>query len=461
VTFRRGLLSLAAALCGAALLLPAAAVAQEEPTPFWMPVEPEKPAPKQKKEKPAAKKKQSADDEGSQVYIAGDADDDAPKGKKKGGKGTVKAVRPVKPAKKAKAAREPDYDDPPPEPKPRKKAFEPLPAFPHLEPEVVPQPAREPSTAAPAPSAPAPIAPAAAPPGEPAPAPAATPGEEPVRRPVLRPKKEAFGVEEDEPKPAAKPPAPAPAPAPEAAPAKKDKGKTKPAPAPAPARPAPRAAEPAAVPPPERPRTLPALPGVEPAPPPRSAPIVTEPVAPAPAPVAEVKADEPEEYQPVALRWRRNLWVLAQAGGWQKPHGDARGFELAYGLQLGWAPAPWLLLDLSVVRAGQQQGNGFANARVDHTSALVRGFVAWNRGLVSLFAGGGAGGVLAQTVYTLQDVGQPASTLPATAFRLAAQVGAGARMRPWRGLEVRAEVTTLLRDGRLEPLVTFGAGWAF
>ncbi len=399
MTFRRGLL-LAAALCGAALLSPVGAAAQEEPTPFWMPVEPEKPAPrpKAKPATPSVKKKPAADGGGSQVYIAGDADDDLPRSKKKHGKGTVKA-QPVKPAKKkAKASREPDYDDPPPEPKPRKKAFEPLPAFPHLEPEAAPRPSRDP-----APSAPEPVRtgpPAAPPPLEAAPA--VAPGEEPGRRPVLHPKKEAFDVEEDEPAPAPKPSSPAPKPAP----SRQD------------------------------------------APPPA-------------APPPEASADEPEEPMPVALRWRRSLWALAVAGGWQKSHADGRGFELAYGLQLGWAPQPWLLLDLTFTRGGQQQGNGFASARVDHTLAMVRGFAAWNRGLVSLFAGGGAGGALAQTVYTLQDVGQPASTLPATAFKLAVQAGAGARMRPWRGLEVRAEVSTLLRDGRLEPLVTFAAGWAF
>ena len=264
---------------------------------------------------------------------------------------------------------------------------------------------------------------------------------------MLHPKKEAFGVEEDEPAAASKPSSPAPAPAP----SRQDPVKARPAPAPS--RPRTKSAEQ----PPERSRTLPALPGVEPAPPPRSPPLAPPPAAPPP----EAKADEPEEQMPVALRWRRSLWALAVAGGWQKSHGDGRGFELAYGLQLGWAPQPWLLLDLTFTRAGQQQGNGFASARVDHTLAMVRGFAAWNRGLVSLFAGGGAGGALAQTVYTLQDVGQPASTLPATAFKLAVQAGAGARMRPWRGLEVRAEVSTLLRDGRLEPLVTFAAGWAF
>ena len=451
---------MSAALCGAALLSPARGIAQEEPTPFWMPVEPEKPAPKKKAPAvPAAKKKQAHGDDSSQIYIAGDADDDTSnnktnkKDKKKGGRGTVKAVKPMKPPQKSKAAPEPEspeYEKPLPEPKPRKKAFEPLPAFPHLEPEITPRPSpgETSDSISSSPSrSPAPaLVPSAAPAPsgvEPAPAPAApAPAEEPVRRPVLRPKKEAFGVEEDVPAPAAKPTtAPATSPAPAPPPAKKEKGKTKPPPAPAPA-PAQstETAKEAAGPPPERPRTLPALPVL---------------------PGAEPKFEEPEEYQPVALRWRRNLWVLAQAGGWQKPHGDGRGFELAYGLQLGWAPMPWLLLDLSATRAGQAQGNGFASAQVDHTLLLVRAFAAWNRGPVSLFAGGGAGGVLAQTVYTLQDVGQPASTLPATAFKLAAQVGAGARMRPWRGLEVRAEVTTLLRDGRLEPLVTYGAGWAF
>ena len=153
--------------------------------------------------------------------------------------------------------------------------------------------------------------------------------------------------------------------------------------------------------------------------------------------------------------------MIGVGGLWQKEHGDGRGFEPAYGVQVGWAPLPWLLVDLTAVRAGQGQGNGFASARVDHSLVLLRAFAAWNRGAFSLFAGGGAGGVLAQTVYTLQDVGQPASTLPATALKLAAQAGAGARLRPWRGLEVRTEVTTLLRDGRLEPLFTLGAGWAF
>jgi hypothetical protein len=160
-------------------------------------------------------------------------------------------------------------------------------------------------------------------------------------------------------------------------------------------------------------------------------------------------------------RWRRPISFALLAGLWQKQHGDGRAWEPALGLSAGWSPQPWLLIDLQAARASSSQGNGFAGATSKTTLLALRGFGAWNRGPLSLLAGGGAGSSLSQTTYQLQDVGQPASSLGSSAFKLVLQAGGGARLRPWSGLELRIEATALLRDGRLEPLLEGGAGWSF
>jgi hypothetical protein len=205
-------------------------------------------------------------------------------------------------------------------------------------------------------------------------------------------------------------------------------------------------------------------------PPVQTAPPGAAPQAALPAPAASGPTTAPgaspvsrpdDEDAPVPPRWRRSLTVLALGGLWQTQRGDSMAFDPAYGLQVGYAIVPWLLVDVTAMRAGSTQGNGFASATVNHTFFAGRLWLAWNKGFLSLIGGGGFGGTLAQTRYFLQDVGQPPATIDANALELAAQAGLGARLRPWSGLEIRVEVTSLLREGRFEPLLIGGAGWAF
>ena len=399
------------ALLSLALLVPGTAAAQEGPTPFWLPTEPG-PAPNKpnKPKKPKTSKKPKK----------------AQQQREKQQKQTRKRAQPPAPA-----SHEPT----------RTRKREPLPALPHLvpdEPPASPLPARDDGSARPAP--------------------------EPVRRPVLRPPKEIFDPEAPEAAvPPARPPERSPPSEPRAAEPRAPRSKSAPA----------RPAEPAAVPTPARgattpepARTLPATPAAEPA---RPLPFVSEPppaslrLRPEVAAVAAVPSapPDPEESLPVPERWRRSFWLLALGGVWQKPRADGRAFEPSIGLQAGYALAPWLLVDLTALRAGSTQGSGFASASLVHTLLVARLQVAWSRGAFSWLGGTGFGGALSQTVYSLQDVGQPESTLPATALRTVLTAGAGLRVRPWRGLELRLEVNALLRDGRLEPWLVGGAGWSF
>ena len=79
---------------------------------------------------------------------------------------------------------------------------------------------------------------------------------------------------------------------------------------------------------------------------------------------------------------------------------------------------------------------------------------------LALLLGGGAGVILSQTQYTLQDVSGSPASLQATALRGVIEITAAARVRVLGGLQLRAEVSGMLRDGRLEPLPLFGLGWA-
>ena len=419
--------------------LPSDAGAQDEPTPFWLPADPT-PPPKKK-----AKERKQADEgePGASVYVVPGEDEVAPprkQGQKRGQKPLKAEKKPqqkTKPAKKAKKAAPPPEDDlPTAAPPSRKRKHEPLPAFPHLDPEdparappAPPRPAREagPAPAVREPEPPRPALeleparrPLVSPSVSPSVSPLVSPSVSPLINPVARPKKEAFDPEQElgpAPVKPSEPAAPPPAPRPEPK--------------------QPKAEAPAAGDTPLRPER---------------APEVREPLPPEPP---------PEEYVPVPLRWRRSLTLLALGGMWQKPQGDGRAFEPGYGLQVGWAFAPWLLLDLTVLRSGSTQGSGFASTSLTHTLVAARLWAAWNKGVFSAIGGVGVGGALSQTVYSLQDVLQPETTLSATALQTVVSAGIGGRARPWRGLEVRLEVNTLLRDGRLEPILIAGAGWAF
>ena len=74
------------------------------------------------------------------------------------------------------------------------------------------------------------------------------------------------------------------------------------------------------------------------------------------------------------------------------------------------------------------------------------------------------GFALAQTHYSLlpsTDPGVTATGLDATAPKTVIEITAAGRWRFFGGLEARAEVSALARDGRLEFLPLFGLGASF
>jgi hypothetical protein len=203
--------------------------------------------------------------------------------------------------------------------------------------------------------------------------------------------------------------------------------------------------------------------------PPPEAATVPKPIAPPPQPVApQVPAPvavEPEpEPEPVAHDIRR--WTVdALIGGWGAPRSDGSGraWDLAYGLRGGYAVLDSLELELQLARSAQTAGSPFVSASTARNLIAARLFyVLGDR--YALLLGGGGGIVLSQTHYSLltsTDPGAAPTGLDATAVKGVIEITAAGRARIWRGLEARAEVSTLLRDGRLEILPLFAVGVAF
>jgi len=246
--------------------------------------------------------------------------------------------------------------------------------------------------------------------------------------------------------------------------------KKKPAPPPAPKPPEP---------PPKQEAKTPEPTWIEPPPlavpppaPPPAPPSVREPVAvePAPPPLKPEPKPEPEpnpeptpEPEPEPRSGPR--WTIdALAGLWGKPRSDGGGrlWDLAYGLRFGYALLPDRLeLEILAARAGSSAGGPFVNASAAHDLFALRAFWVLGPPRISLLLGAGAGAALAQTHYSVQDVGGNPVGLDSTGAKLVMQITAAGRARIWSGLEARAEVSGVLRDGALEVLPLFGLGAAF
>jgi hypothetical protein len=181
-------------------------------------------------------------------------------------------------------------------------------------------------------------------------------------------------------------------------------------------------------------------------------------------PIREAPASPPRTTRtPVSVEQRRRWSVLAFGGMWGKGGADAtRAWQLAYGLTAGYEILKGALqLDLLAARAGGSAGNLVTSVTTAHNLVALRAFGVLGSARYAALIGGGAGVALAQTSYSLQELGGTARSLSATSGKLAWQVAAGARARPWRGLELRAEVSGMLRDGKIDFLPIFGAGLAF
>ena len=198
-----------------------------------------------------------------------------------------------------------------------------------------------------------------------------------------------------------------------------------------------------------------------PAPAPLPAPVPTPQLPPPAAIIAQPEPPQPEP-EPEPVRETRNWTFDALGGAWGKSRSDGGGrtWDLAYGLRAGYGFLDDRAeLELSLIRAGGSSGSPFVNTALTHNLVLARAF--WVLGdSLALLLGGGAGVALAQTHYTLQDVGGNPIGLDANALKSVIEVTAGGRWRIVGGLQLRGEVSGVLRDGRIEILPLFGLGWA-
>lgn len=208
-----------------------------------------------------------------------------------------------------------------------------------------------------------------------------------------------------------------------------------------------------------------------------SVPAAHEPSAPS---AHEPSAPQAERVQPAVLAPERlapepprapgqfpTLTAGAVAGLWGKTRSDGTGrdYQFAWGVRFGLAA--WfmeerrLVAEIFLARAGTTDGSPFVNASATHNLALLRAFWTLGPPDYSLLLGGGAGLVLAQTHYTLLDVGGSPVGLDATSGKTVMEITAVGRARIFRGLEVRAEVSAVLRDGQVEYLPLLGLGVAY
>ena len=196
---------------------------------------------------------------------------------------------------------------------------------------------------------------------------------------------------------------------------------------------------------------------------------IPKPIVPPPAPVppaepAPIVLAEPEPEPAPASELRR--WTVdATFGAWgsSRSDGSGRSWDPAYGLRGGYALFESVELELQLARAGGTAGSPFVSASAARNLAAARVF--WVLGdRLALLLGGGGGVTLSQTHYTLlpsTDPGAVAAGLDANAIKSVIEITAAGRARVFRGLEARAEVSALLRDGRLELLPLVGVGAAF
>ena len=202
---------------------------------------------------------------------------------------------------------------------------------------------------------------------------------------------------------------------------------------------------------------------------PETVPKVVKPIVPPPEPAPQPQVPAPivvesPEPEPVAADVRR-VTVDAIVGAWGASGSDGSGthWDLAYGLRGGYAILENLELELQYARSSENAGSPFVSATAARNLIAARLFyVLGDR--FALLLGGGGGVVLTQTHYSLltsTDPGAVASGLDATAVKGVIEITAAGRARIYRGLEARAEVSTLLRDGRVELLPLLAVGAAF
>jgi hypothetical protein len=154
--------------------------------------------------------------------------------------------------------------------------------------------------------------------------------------------------------------------------------------------------------------------------------------------------------------------ALVFGGLWSTPSSVNAGasFDPALGVRLcGEIGRAWGA-ELIVAKGGSSGGNPYASTS---TSRLLfgghGGYWLFERDRIAVQAGAGILAALSSTHYSVRDVGgDPQAVDSSSALTLAPEASATLRVRPLRFVELRLDAGTLYRDGRLELLLTLGAG---
>ena len=150
----------------------------------------------------------------------------------------------------------------------------------------------------------------------------------------------------------------------------------------------------------------------------------------------------------------RSLWASPSTIG-------GRQWDPALGLRVATElPSTWSI-EVYGARASPSGGNAYASTATTRMLFGVRGgrWLYDQGGLLALQAAGGLSASLSSTRYALRDVGgDPQAVEGSSGLKLAPELGASLRLRPFKLLELRLDASALYRDARIEALVGLSLG---
>jgi hypothetical protein len=147
------------------------------------------------------------------------------------------------------------------------------------------------------------------------------------------------------------------------------------------------------------------------------------------------------------------LWTTSGTVG-------GRSWDPALGVRVAAALASAWSAELYAARAGATSGNVYASTSTTRLLAGARGGRwLYEGGLFGVQLAGGVAATLSSTRYGARDVsGDPQSLEGSSGLKLAPEVGAALRFRPFKLLELRLDASALYRDARLEGLLGVSGG---